>query len=489
MSEGHVSKELRRATLSGARWTALSRFLAEMLAFVSTVVLARLVPPAEFGYAAVALIVVALSAIIGTAGVSAPLVQRPEVTDRLIAAVTVIGLVLGMVLTAATVAVSELVIGRVFGDRATDLVLLASPAWIFAAIGSSSGAILQRELRFGVLAVIEVVSVLGGSALAVGLAIAGLDGEAVVAGGLGLVCFMGVLWFAAAPIRSLRTDRAALRDAFAFALPVGMSSLVYVGFRNVDYAVLGARATAAQLGYYWRAYQLGVGYQSKISRVMLRVSFPVYSRAVGMEELRAVRTRIVRGHAAVLIPLLAVFIAVAPVLIPWLFGPAWEPSVRPAQILAVAGMADAVVTGGGPLMIAVGQPGHLLRFNLALFVSYGAMIYVLAPYGIETVAIGVAVFGVVTVLAVQAVLLGPAIGLSFRQLWFDTRAGLAVGAALLLVAGGLRRGLVTLELDPFFVLLIVSAAASGLYLLLLRSFFGAEWDDLRSVVTRSRGQD
>lgn len=486
MNDERVSPELRRATLSGARWTASSRVLAETVGVASSIILARHVPPAEFGYAAIALIVVALSAVIGTAGVSAPLVQRRDLTEELTAAVAVVALAAALLLTAATVAAAELVLWRVFGDKATDLVLLASPAWIFAAIGSPSQALLQRRLRFGTLAVIEFVSVVCSAALAVGLAFGGFDGEAVVAGGLGVVAFTGVLSFAAAATRSLRTDRAALRDAISFATPVGLSSLLYIGFRNVDYAILGARASAAQVGYYWRAYQLGVGYQSKISRVMLRVSFPVYSRAEGMDELRAVRTRIVRGHASVLLPLLALFVATAPLLIPWLFGPAWEPSVRPAQILAVAGMADAVVTGVGPLMIALGRPGALLRFNLLVLVVYAIVIYVLAPYGIEVVATGVAVFGVATVLGVQGLLLGPAAGLSFRQLWADTRGGLVIGAAVLLVATGIRVGLVSLGLADFPVLLMTGVASCLLYLVLLRRFFAAEWGDLRAILTRRR---
>lgn len=487
MTGSRVTPELRRATLSGARWTAASRLTAELVAASSSVVLARLVPPAEFGYAAVALIVVALSAVLGSAGISAPVVQRPELPDAILSAVSTLALLLGCLLTALTFGVSEALVAPVFGEQTADLVTLASPSWLLVGLGASSVALLQRNLRFRVLAVIETTSVTAGALSAVALALAGADGEAVVVGGLVLVGSTAILSVVASPPRAWRPSRAAIRETIGFAAPVAMSSLVWVGYRNIDYAILGARATATQLGYYWRAFQMGVGYQSKISRVMLRVSFPVYSRAAGMNELRAVRTRIVRGHASVLLPLLAVFIATAPVLIPWLFGPAWEPSVRPAQILAVAGMADAVVTGVGPLMVALGRPGALLRYNLLVFVAYVAMIYVLAPYGIETVAIGVAGFGVANVFVTQIILLGPAAGLSFRQLWSDTQAGLVVGAAMLLAATAIREGLTSLRLDDVFVLLLVCSASSVVYILLLRRFFIAEWADILSVVTRARG--
>lgn len=486
MTDSDVSPELRRATLSGARWTASSRLAAELVAFSSSVILARLVPPSEFGYAAVALIVIALSAVLGAGGVTATVVQRSNLSPSAVASVWALGFVLGCCMTLLSIGLSVTVVGSVFGERTAQLTLLASPAWLLVGIGSTSVALLQRALRFRALAAIEATSVIVSAASAVALALGGADGEAIVAGGLILVALTAIVSFAVSPPRGWPPTLAEVRKSIAFAAPVTASSLVWVGYRNVDYAILGARTTASQLGYYWRAFQLGVGYQSKISRVMLRVSLPVYSRAVGMDELRAVRTRIVRGHASTLLPLLAVFIAAAPVLVPWLFGPAWEPSVRPAQILAVAGMADAVVTGVGPLMIALGRPGVLLRYNLVVFGAYALMVFVLAPHGIEAVAIGVALFGIANVLSSQLVLLRPTAGLSFRQLWMDTRAGVVVGAIMLLVGTTARESLKQAGLGDVGIVVGVCLVSSVVYVLVLRRFFILEWSDIRAVVTKAR---
>src|SRR5205823_14152932 len=97
--------------------------------------------------------------------------------------------------------------------------------------------------------------------------------------------------------------------------------------------------------------------------IMLRIAFPVFSRAGSLERMRSTRRRIVRVHAVVIVPLLALFIALAPVLVPAVFGSRWSPAVLPSQILAGCGMITAVVTGLWPLMLAIGRPGTLLRFN------------------------------------------------------------------------------------------------------------------------------
>src|SRR5215213_8548299 len=61
--------DLRATTLSGVRWTGLSRFVSEGTALGSAIVLARLVDPAEFGRAAVALSIIALAQVLGSAGI------------------------------------------------------------------------------------------------------------------------------------------------------------------------------------------------------------------------------------------------------------------------------------------------------------------------------------------------------------------------------------------------------------------------------------
>ena len=127
-------------------------------------------------------------------------------------------------------------------------------------------------------------------------------------------------------------------DHRATACPAAGSSVLYAVSRNVDYVILAARLPAAQVGYYLRAFQLGSDYQSKISGILLRVAFPVLSRSRDLDEVRRMRARIVRVHAAVLFPLLFGLIALAPVFVPFVYGDAWEPAVPLTQIIAVGGL-------------------------------------------------------------------------------------------------------------------------------------------------------
>jgi O-antigen/teichoic acid export membrane protein len=488
VNEALSAAQLREAALSGARWTASARLVAETAAFASGIVLARLIPPADFGRAAVALIAVSLAAVLGTPGLVAPVVQRRELARDHVVSATFLAIGCGVLMTVLTVLFGLVLAPAIFGDRTANLIVLAAPAWLLVGAGATSQAVMQRQLRFRRLSAIESVAVVMGAAVALIAAVAGVDAEALVFGALVLVGVISLFSLVLAPPPRARPTRRGAADIWRGAAPVAGSSLVYLVYRNVDYAILGARATAAQVGFYWRAYQLGVAYQGKISRVMLRVSFPVYSRAPDLETLRRIRAKIVRTHATVLVPLLAMFAGVAPVLVPWLFGPSWEPAVVPAQIMSVAGMADAITSGTAPLLVALGRPRALLYWNLVVLALYAILIAVLAPHGLVPVAVGVAVFGVGTVLGLQLVLLRRYVGLSFSQLWLDVRAGVVIGLLVFASTSLLRLALAPAELPDVVVLAALGGTALVVYAVVLRLAFPEGWDDLAAIARTRRGK-
>jgi O-antigen/teichoic acid export membrane protein len=343
------------------------------------------------------------------------------------------------------------------------------------------------RLDFKRLSLIEVSGLVSGAACSVALAIAGMDAEAIVIGtlvaaGVSSTCYL----FAGGPVLP-RWHGAAAREIIAFGVPSALSSLATMAHRNVDYAILAAKMSPAQVGFYWRAFQLGVEHQRKISGIMMRMALPVYSRAASIEDMRAMRSRIVRVQATVIIPLLATFIVVAPTLIPWLLGSRWAPSVLPAQILAVAGMASAVLTGLGPLMFAIGRPGALLLFNVASFPVFGLVVLVSAGSGLTAVCVGAAGFYVMQLLAAHWLLLRRLAGIPMRSVVQDVAPGIVSSVVLIgsaLPATALLRDAgapATVEL------VLVPVFAAAVYCVVLRGAFPAAFADFATLVRRVTG--
>jgi lipopolysaccharide exporter len=477
-------KSLKEATLTGVRWVMLARVVTDVLALGVVVVLARLIPPAEFGRAAVALILVPLAVILTYEGFASALVQRETIDENHRRAAAFTAVIGGGALTLLIAVLAHPVGDPLFGPETARLIAIMSPAFLVASMGAVPRALLLRRLDFRRVSVIEVIALVVGNVVALVLAMGGLDAQALVLGALATTTTASVLLFASVPPPRPGWHRASQRQISAFGIPAALAGLVHVMFNNVDYAILATRISAAQTGIYWRAFNLGVVYQQKVSGVMMQVAFPVYSRTESREELRQIHARATRLLAAIVFPLLALLAVIAPVLVPFAFGARWEPAVVPTQILAFAGMTAALLTGYPQVMLAVGRPKALLRFNIGMLGTYATAIALAAPAGLAVVSVTAVAVHVVILVAVYHLLLRPCLGTGVRALIDHIRP--AVGACVALAAGALsvRQALTALDAPDLVMLAGVSAAGVGSYAIALRALFRPTWDDARDVAVR-----
>jgi lipopolysaccharide exporter len=476
-------EELRDATLKGVRWISATRLAFELVAAVGAVVLAHLVPPAEYGRYAIVLILPEIALSLVNEGLGTPLVQRQSITRRHVEATVALGLAGGAVLTAFTFFFAPTLATPLFGSDTAGLFQLYSPVFVVAGLLIVPLAILQRQLDFNRIGISEIVSAAVASAVSVALALAGLDAEAYVLGGLAGLAAWALMLLVVARVTPLpRWRRREMREIVGGGAPAAGAGLAGIGSRNADYAILGAQLSSAQVGFYYRAFTIGVEYERKLSGIVTRIAFPVYSRTKDIAQLRAVRRRIVRMNCTIVFPLLTFFVVVAPVLVPWLFGARWEPAVVLAQILAVAGMATSLKNTVDPLILATGRPRSLLYFNICELGFYVAMLILAASTGdLVVVCCAVSGFRVLAVVASYRVLLGRVVGGSITELFAD--AGAALGACVVLAAVALP---IRLELDLATVpmLFACGAAAFPAYALALRLISPSAWADIMMMVGR-----
>jgi lipopolysaccharide exporter len=486
----HVTKQdfsaedLKQAAVSGVRWTTAARAATEVVSLASAVVLARLVAPSEFGEAVVPLIFVPLAVIFTFEGLGSALVQRKEIDQTHVEAAMLASLATGGVLSAATFLLADPIGGQLFGKASAELLRLISPVFLLAGLGAVSRGLLWRRLDFRRVSMIEMVSLALGAISAVGMAIAGLAAEAIVLGALIATSVTALLLLVSVPPPVPRFHRQALRDVMGFGLPASAAGLTYVAVSNATLAVAAARLSATQVGLYWRAFQLGVVYQDKVSGIMMRLAFPIYSRTSDLDELRRFHERATRIHAAALLPLLSLLIVLAPDLVPWVFGDRWAPAAGAVQILAVAGMIAAVLTGYPQILLAAGRPRALLVFNLVLLALYAASSWIAAPYGLTALALTVVGVHVAMIVAVYGVLFRRVLGIPIGRLVSDLLPAVACSLALLAAAAPLA-GLLRNAGAPVPVLAIVVGAVGALvYCSALRSFFPVVWNDVVQLIVR-----
>jgi lipopolysaccharide exporter len=477
-------EELRAAAVTGIRWSSIARPTTEVIQLASLVVLAHLIAPAEFGYYAVALIAQEVAYVLVAGGVSSALIQRKVLGREHLQSGMALGLIGGLGLAMLTLIAALLIVAPVFGARTALFVEILAPLCLIAGASTVPMATLSRRLDFRRLSEIEVLNTLVRVAVCISLALVGLGGEALVLGALAGAVTTLVFASISAPPPLPRLHRRAARELLDYGLPVSMAAVGWVGFSNVDYAIIGARLGALQTGLYFRAYTLAVEYQSKVSVVMTQVGFPVLARSRSDTELADMHRQMVRLLTILLFPLLVLLAITAPVLVPFLFGHRWTGAVVPVQILAVGGASTLVIDSVGTVLMARGRTRALLGFGMAHFLVYGLAVFLVVPLGIAAVAVAAAIVHTLFLLVAYTLLLSDSLEHPLRRLWDDIAP--ATVSCLGLVAVALP---VSLALSAAHTPAVLALAAVGLvavppYLLTLRTCFPTAWRSQRAIVER-----
>jgi lipopolysaccharide exporter len=476
MTDDSSSREqLRSAAAHGVRWTVLSRGFIEVIQLGSIVVLARLIAPAEFGRYAIAGIFAEVAKLLVGAGLINALVQRKALDREHLQSGVALGLLVGLALAVLTLAVAQLIVVPVFGSRTALLVALMAPLCLVEGLVTVPVATLRRRLAFRRLSELEMANTAARVAVCIGLAAIGLGGIALVIGVAVGAIAAAVIALVSAPPPLPRLYFSAARDLARFAFYVSLSTISWVGFGNVDYAIIGARLGPLRTGYYYRAYAVAVEYQNKIGVVMNQVSFPVLSRTSDASELARYFSQMIRMLTIVIFPLLLLLAIAAPVAVPFLFGARWTPAVVPTQILALGGAGMVIFNSVGVVFMVSGRVRALLGWGWAQFIVYGIAIYFTAPFGLVAVTIAAAIVHALFAVLSYVVMLEGTGERPFRRLWSDIAPATVSCLGLVAVALPASYALTAAHVPPFVWLIAMALIATVPYLLTLRAFFPATW--------------
>jgi O-antigen/teichoic acid export membrane protein len=483
---GHKSP---RSTLNSFAWTGAARMVAEATTFVAMLVTARAVPPSEFGRATVAIILGALAANLTQQGIGSPLVQRRELESGDIASAWVVALAVGGTATGLVAFCVAPALQDVFDARTAGMLKVASLAFVFASVGVVPNALLQRNLDFPRLAIVDGLSSVASAIVGATLALTTHTGYALVWAMLVLLAASTIGSCVLSPRAARgRANASSLRSIAGFGSLSALSGLLYVAVSKIDYAVLGAVLGPRVTSFYARGFQLGFEYPGKATAILVRIALPLMSRTSSPDELRALRRRMTSMHAAALLPFSVLLIVVAPVLVPVVLGPAWRSAIVPAQILSVAGMTATIAAGTAPLLQALGKPGAMVAFTAFELAVFAGVLFLTAPAGVVTVCWTIAAARVVLLLVLLRGVVQPIAGIpAWRSLAEEVVPALGASLPLAVFAYLVLKISEHVHAPPTFALL--ASCGSGLlaYGFAMKLAFPSRWEMLSPLIYRVAG--
>jgi PST family polysaccharide transporter len=435
-------QDLRLRAVGAFLWAHGSYISGKLLVFAATLVLARLLVPADFGTVAFVLAVLGFMEGLKDLGLGAALVYREDATeDRIASTAFWMGIVGSGVLVGLSWLLAPHLAGIAGDPQVTSVMRVLSLNFLIVALGSTHVYLLKRSLEFRSLFGREVLAGLVKGGVSVVLALSGLGVWSLVIGQLaGSASRTLMVWWITKWQPRLTIARDQLRSMLRFGTSLsGLGVLGEIG-RNIDYFVIGALLGPTQVGYYLMAFRFVELALVSVFQSLWDVLFPFYARLRESQHEGVDDRVLVEGYlkslrfGSVLAFTLGGSIAgLALPIVLVLFGETWRPAATPLALIAIWGSLVAVAGMAGTVYKSIGRPGLLAMQTVFWVALVVPGVWIGAHYGITAVALAHVVTEaalLVVVLVVSARILAFPWTQAFVNLWPAVAVAVPVTGAL-----------------------------------------------------------
>jgi O-antigen/teichoic acid export membrane protein len=356
----------------------------------SLMILARLLDPKDFGLVGMVTALTGVLNLFRDFGLSTAAVQRASVSDEQISTLFWINVLVGVILTGFAVALAPAVAIFYHEPRLFWVTAVLATGFLFNAAGVQHSALLQREMRFTAMAVINTIALMLSTVIAIGMAKFGYGYWSLVA--MTIAYPLGVtigLWMAASWVPGRPRRQIGLRSMMRFGGAITLNSVIVYTAYNFEKVLLGRYWGAGVVGIYGRAFQLVSIPTDNLNSAVGEVAFSALSRV--QDQPQRMKSYFLKGYSLVLaltLPITIVFTVLAPDAISVFLGRKWIEAIPIFRLLAPTILIFAMLNPFVWLLFAMGKVGRSLKMALVIapVVITGYLIGL--PYGPKGVALG-----------------------------------------------------------------------------------------------------
>lgn len=389
--------------VSGASFTFLGIALRTVLTIGSMSILARLLTPADFGYIAMAAVVTEFAGLLNSFGFANILIQRRTVARLHLDTVFWASLCIGAVITLLVFALS-FASGWLFSEEMTgELLRVLCFTFLCGSFTTVHEAILSRLMRFRTEFWIQISVIVIRSAVAIICATFGMGVWSLVAGAMTGAIIGPLIMLAVIPyLPRFRFNKRYLLSSWRTSGSYMGNTIIYYVSMNTDIFMIGRQLGAQALGFYQNARSLSDEVRGRIAMPLQRVLFPALSAIQDdPARLRHSVRRCARLLAAIICPVGFGLGAIAPDLVPALYGEQWLPMVPVLSMLGISAALRGSTAIASSLFNSQNRVGLAFRLNLAGVVLLVVSVLASLPYGLTVVAAAISANALFSVLMLR----------------------------------------------------------------------------------------
>jgi O-antigen/teichoic acid export membrane protein len=383
---------LKQQAFSGVRWTAFAAVFRAGLQIPQIAILARLLAPEDFGLMAIVAAILSFLTIFADMGISSAIIHHQNITQQQLSSLYWLNVLTGFMMMALLSATSPLIASFYHDSRLTLLIMLASSNFFISALSQQLRVKGEKELKFAILARIELISAVAGFVAVVvmaykGFGVLSLVGASIISTLLTSLLSWVILangWY---PQFRLRLGEVSEFLNFgAYMVGNNIANNINV---MADIFLGGRLLGVTDLGLYSLPRNLCLQVQSLINPIVTRVGFPVMSKVQNDPvQLKTIYLKTMRMTASINFPLYIGMVVFAPEIIAILFGGKWIGSVDILRILAIWGLLRSTMNPVGSLLLAVGKAKLSFKWNVTLVLFVPCVLWWGSHFGVIGMALG-----------------------------------------------------------------------------------------------------
>ncbi len=361
--------------------------LDRSIGLISTLILARLLIPADFGIVAMSMSVIAALQVITAFGFDVVLIQNQEATRKHYDTVFTLNVLLGIGISVAIVVAAPLT-ASFYSEPDVRLPMLILAFGVFCRSFENIKVVdFRKDLEFRKEAILRISQKLSGFAVTIPLAFYLRSYWAMISGMLFMWIFSVLLSYYMKPYVP-RFSLSKVKEIFSFSAWLLVNNLmIFITHRFSDFFV-GRRLGAGPLGILNMSVEVAATPATQLIASVNRAVYPGYAKlAADKAELARTYLSVICAISVVAVPIGLGIAAISDLIVPILLGNKWLDATPLLALLGVYSVVGALNSNTGYLFYALAMPRHLTYFELVhILVLIPSMFYFVGERGIVGVA-------------------------------------------------------------------------------------------------------
>lgn len=352
-------------------------------------ILARFLTPEDFGLMALAVVAINFAQAFSDIGLSQAIIHHETISQKQLSTLYWLNCFAGVVVALLLVGVSPFIALAYQEAELEPLMMLTSVCFVFMAGGQQFKVLLQKNMHFKAMSVIEIASKSCGFIVSVLMAVKGFGVYALVFAAIA-TSFVAMCGYIVAGWRIHRPHMVfelnCVKKILHFGLYTSAERIVNLLSYNLDAVLIGKLLGLDALGIYSLAKQLIMRPAQVINPIITRVTMPLMAKLQNdLVQLRTIYLRTTNYLASVNFAVYGFIAVFAPFIVSVLFGDKWGAAVPIVQILCLYGALRSTGNPIGSLIVAKGAYKLGFFWNLFMLLLLGPVICGGAYFGLAGV--------------------------------------------------------------------------------------------------------